>query len=356
MKAFSLKNIPRIHLHIAFWMCVWIFKGVFQYSVNKHSYVDLPFSQQLLLNFGLEFVLTLIKAGLSYTIAQLYFKNKKHIGTIDIILIALVFFFGMFLRVATLFLYLGYFEPLSPYYSPEIFTDITRLMNSIIDNGFFIGVFLIIKNYKFKVEGLKREQKLEMEKLRYEKDFLRAQINPHFLFNTMNNLFSQAQEKGNDDLADSISKLSVMMRYMIYDSNTERVLLKKEIDYLEGYIGLNKLRYQNEELSVDFKYPKNLNGELIAPMLLIPFVENAFKHGVSINKKSSIELSIKESDNELYFTCLNNNYGTVHKMESTGIGLQNVKRRLNLLYPEKHSLCIASNEFLYSVELKINLS
>ncbi len=139
---------------------------------------------------------------------------------------------------------------------------------------------------------------MQAYQLSTEIKFLKSQINPHFLFNTLNNLFSMAQSKGNDELADGISKLSGMMRYMIYDSNAESVPLNKEIAYLEDCITLNKLRYADEEAKVTFSYPGQVQNIFIAPMLFIPFVENAFKHGVSINQPSEIDIAIV-ADNQL---------------------------------------------------------
>lgn len=200
-------------------------------------------------------------------------------------------------------------------------------------------------------------KQLQANQLSTEIKFLKSQINPHFLFNTLNNLFSMAQGKGNDELADGISKLSEMMRYMLYESNEEQVSLKDEIEYLQNSITLNKLRYADDEAKVELKYPENIEDLFVAPMLFIPFVENAFKHGVLIGKSSAINISILTTDKHLTFICENNNYGFVKKMDNTGgIGLENVKRRLELVYPDRHELLIKNEENKYAVTLKINLA
>jgi sensor histidine kinase YesM len=167
-----------------------------------------------------------------------------------------------------------------------------------------------------------------------------------------------AQEKGNDELADGISKLSGMMRYMIYESNAETVPLKNEIEYIKSSIALNKLRYADNEALVNFHYGNQIPDIFIAPMLFIPFIENAFKHGVLINNTSPIDISIAVNDKVLLFTCENKNYSFVKKMENdkSGIGLENVKRRLELVYPARHELMIKSDEDQFRVELKIDLS
>ncbi|MDO3625046.1 sensor histidine kinase [Mucilaginibacter sp. BT774] len=223
----------------------------------------------------------------------------------------------------------------------------------------FIIVFGLSIAYFFLKEWARVEKMrsvLQAVQLDTEVKFLKSQVNPHFLFNTLNNLFSMAQKKGNDELADGISKLSGMMRYMIYESNEENVPLKKEIEYLENCILLNKLRYADDEIKVIFNYPKQTEGIFIAPMLFIPFVENAFKHGVAIGQSSEIDISISVENKHLAFTCENTIY-SVKKMEGdkSGIGLENVKRRLDLLYTGKYKLFIITDENRYIVNLGITI-
>lgn len=223
----------------------------------------------------------------------------------------------------------------------------------------FLGAAGLSVAYFFLKEWGRNElarNQLEAYQLNTEIKFLKSQINPHFLFNTLNNLFSMAQAKGNDDLADGISKLSGMMRYMIYDSNAESVPLGKEIEYLEDCVTLNKLRYADGEVKVTFDYPAKPGNVTIAPMLFIPFVENAFKHGVTIGQTSPIDIAIIVSNQQLIFTCANKMSGA-KKMEDekSGIGLENVKRRLELLYPGKHQLQIDDKDGEYFVKLEIDL-
>jgi two-component system LytT family sensor kinase len=225
----------------------------------------------------------------------------------------------------------------------------------------FLAILGISIAYFFLKEWSKSEliqTQLQANQLSTEIKFLKSQINPHFLFNTLNNLFSMAQAKGNDELADGISKLSGMMRYMLYDSNAESVLLGTEIAYLEECITLNKLRYADEEVTVIFDHPAQANGITIAPMLFIPFVENAFKYGVAIGQKTSVKISITVSAQNLTFTCENTNFSAIKQlnMEKSGIGLENVKRRLQLLYPGKHHLQITNTDEKFIVNLEINLA
>jgi len=232
-------------------------------------------------------------------------------------------------------------------------TQLTMLLVFLVVAGLSVAYFFL---KEWSRNELVRNQ-MQANQLDTEIKFLKSQINPHFLFNTLNNLFSMAQSKGNDDLADGISKLSGMMRYMIYDSNAESVPLNKEIAYLEDCITLNKLRYADDEVSVIFNYPAQPGNVTVAPMLFIPFVENAFKHGVSISRASGIDIAIVVSGQRLIFTSTNTNYSAVRKMtdEKSGIGLENVKRRLDLLYPGKHSLQLNEDDGKYNVKLQIDL-
>ncbi|HTJ12628.1 MAG TPA: sensor histidine kinase [Dinghuibacter sp.] len=227
----------------------------------------------------------------------------------------------------------------------------------------FLSILGITVAYFFIKEWIRndlRRSHAEAQQLSTEIRFLRSQINPHFLFNTLNNLFSMAQRKGNDDLADGISTLSGMMRYMIYESNTETVSLQREIAYLKDCIALHKLRYADSEVAVVFRHPAPAlaAGVAVAPMLFVPFLENAFKHGVSIGRHSRIDVGIMVEGNKLVFTCENTDHGVVKRLsdEEGGIGLDNVRRRLELVYPGRYTLTAAPREREYSVNLQIDLA
>src|SRR3569833_607106 len=222
----------------------------------------------------------------------------------------------------------------------------------------FIIIFGLSIAYFFLKEWSRTEKMrsvLAAVQLDTEVKFLKSQVNTHFFFFTLNNLFSMAQGKGNEELADGISKLSGMMRYMIYESNEENVPLKKEIEYLDYCILLNKLRYADDEVKVDFNYPGQTEGILVAPMLFIPFVENAFKHGVLIGHTSEIDISISITGNQLLFSCENAAYEVKKMAEKSGIGLENVKRRLELVYPGKHEREIKKADGKFLIDLKIDL-
>ncbi|MEJ1238599.1 histidine kinase [Chryseolinea sp. T2] len=198
-----------------------------------------------------------------------------------------------------------------------------------------------------------REQR-ENENLKSELSLLRSQISPHFMFNVLNSLASLARKKS-DQLEPVIIQLSQLMRYMLYDAGDKRMSISKEIEYLSNYIDLQKLRFGND---IDITFETNvMRGDLaIEPMLLIPFVENAFKHGTGLVMNPAIHIDLVSDDQILNFTVRNKfSQATQAKDPSSGIGIQNVRRRLDLLYRDKYMLNLTQDGLWFKVELKLTL-
>lgn len=232
------------------------------------------------------------------------------------------------------------------------------LLNSLVFNlPPFVLSLAVSTTYKMgrdrvAADNLAKEQ--EEENLKTELSFLRSQISPHFMFNVLNNLIALIRMKS-DQLEPVVFKLSSLMRYMIYETDEKKVPLSKEIEYLRNYIDLQQLRFGDKvKLNVSLQVPAN-NLE-IEPMLLIPFIENAFKHGTGYIRQPQIDIALCVQDNILKFSAANR-YSDVEeeKDESSGIGLANVKRRLNLLYGEGQQLAIAQKDDWFSVSLQLNL-
>ncbi len=202
-------------------------------------------------------------------------------------------------------------------------------------------------------KALIKEQ--EMVHLRTELNFLRSQISPHFLFNVLNSMVALVRKRS-DQLEPVIIQLSQLMRYMLYEADDKPVPLEKEIAYLKNYIQLQSLRF-GQNINVKVRFPELDNSfYTLAPMLLIPFVENAFKHGTSMVDKPiiMIDMDLKPEDHEISFRVVNEiNPLESSKDEQSGIGLANVKRRLELLYPGKHKLFISKTEHAFVAELKL---
>ncbi|HEV8283638.1 MAG TPA: histidine kinase [Chitinophagaceae bacterium] len=200
-----------------------------------------------------------------------------------------------------------------------------------------------------------RLKQIEQEKLSAQIASLKSQINPHFLFNTLNNIYATALDTSPKS-ADMVDKLSEMMRYTMKETQKDFVMLEDEINYINNYIELQKIRLDK---SVKIEYYNSIDfvSLQIAPMLLIPFIENAFKHGVNSEQKSHIKINIELQKNELHLFVSNNKVSTQQEtIEQSGLGIENTKNRLELIYPNKHLLTIDESDKHFEVSLHINLS
>lgn len=192
-------------------------------------------------------------------------------------------------------------------------------------------------------------------------DFLRSQINPHFLFNTLNTLYASSLMENAEKTSDGIQKLGDMMRFMLHENQLPRIPISREINYLKNYIDLQMLRFgAHANLETDFQINENQCAGEIAPMLLIPFVENAFKHGISSKEKSWIRLNLRCIAGSVHLDLVNSAHPdkpvSEQSREESGIGLENVKSRLNLVYPDRHQLNIIANDTDFFVHLSIQIS
>lgn len=218
----------------------------------------------------------------------------------------------------------------------------------------------IVKIISDWVRHLRERQELETQTMQSELRFLKSQINPHFLFNTLNNLYALTLKKS-DEAPEIVIKLSEMMRYMLYECNEKRVLLSKEVNYIKNYLDLEMLR-QGKNVEINFKVNGTVSNQKIAPLMFIPFLENSFKHGLN-NQISlgfvNIELTVENQ--QVHFFIENSKAEKLPlpgggNRRSGGIGLVNVRRRLDLLYPENYELQIDDNPKTYAVHLKIKLT
>ena len=182
---------------------------------------------------------------------------------------------------------------------------------------------------------------------------LKTQINPHFLFNTLNSIYALSLKKS-DETPSAIVKLSGMMRYSITEVEQSMVLLEKEIQFISNYIALQRIRL-GTTCTIEFESKNDCEFERIIPLVFIAFVENAFKYGISTETHSLIKLSIINTDGKLEFKIYNQKLNKTLDINSTEIGISNTKKRLELLYPEKHELKITETKNNFSVDLKLNL-
>ena len=202
-------------------------------------------------------------------------------------------------------------------------------------------------------KAAQHKQKLEQDKTMAELAMLKAQINPHFFFNSLNSIYSLTYTDI-EDSRNALHTLSRMMRYLLY-STEERTTLLKEADFMKDFIALMKLR-ANKKLTITTNIPEKIHDYPIVPMLLLPLVENAFKHGVHATDKSEIHIKLRQQENNLEFEVENTFFEKTATTDQGGIGLTNTKRRLHLIYPNKHSLTAGiAKDGMYDVKLQINL-
>lgn len=216
---------------------------------------------------------------------------------------------------------------------------------------FFIGVLFASLALKLNHQW----KQIEQEKLNAELSYLKAQINPHFLFNTLNSIYSLALVKS-DSTPKAILELSSLMRYVISESKEKYVPLEKEIDYIKNYIDLQKLRL-DDTVSVSFATEGEILNKKISPLMLIPFIENAFKHGVNPEENSIIDIFLIVQGDNLLLKVTNALVSRISdSFTKSGFGIENAKTQLSLLYPNKHSLMLEEANHCFIVTLKLNIS
>jgi two-component system, LytTR family, sensor kinase len=228
-------------------------------------------------------------------------------------------------------------------------------------NYMFTSLFLIFLSVGMRVlerhsQTEKLQKELEKEKLNSELAFLKNQISPHFFFNTLNNIYSLISINA-EDSQKAVLRLSKLMRYLLYDSEHGNTKLSNEIDFMNNYIDLMKLR-MSSKISLKVSFPEKYEDINIPPLIFIPFIENAFKHGISHREKSFIDISMTTEKESIKFRCVNSLVKIREEIElgHSGIGLHNVTKRLNLLFPGKHEIKINKSETEFEVLLQISFA
>ncbi|HZY83068.1 MAG TPA: histidine kinase [Cyclobacteriaceae bacterium] len=332
----------RIFQHTAFWIGQLVF-----YAVIYGSYTD---------NYGQTFYEEAI-----YLPVKIIFTYFVMYYLLPILLAGkYTQFFGLFFvgslasGVAQRYIAFNFDYPI---YYPEALKDsffwfpkVSKMIASIYPYTFFA---VAIKLLKYWYANKQAQQVLLQERLQAELKFLKTQIHPHFLFNTLNNLYALTLKKS--DLAPAmVLKLSELINYMLYECREDEVLLEKEIKFIYNYVDIERLRY-GDKLDVDIRVRGNVNGRKITPLLLLPFVENCFKHGASLELDQSwVKIEIELLPDRTLFKVENNKVATADEPRMQGIGINNAKRRLDLLYPGNHELRIINGEETFLVILSLN--
>lgn len=246
-----------------------------------------------------------------------------------------------------------------PIYYPQALADgffyIPKIMKMVVAIYPVLFFAVAIKLLKYWYANQHAQQVLTQEKLQAELKFLKTQIHPHFLFNTLNNLYALTLKKS--DLApEMVLKLSELINYMLYECTGDSVLLSKEIKFIRNYADIERMRY-GDKLDIDIRVSGDVNERKIAPLILLPFVENCFKHGASEDLEQSwVKVSVDIHPDRIVAKVENNKVAGNGSQKSEGIGIHNVKRRLDLLYPGRYDLKIINGEETFLVILSINCS
>jgi len=327
----------RIWWHILFWV-VWYFFYTITYSVGVLE------KYQFIQNLYLLPVRVIITYSLIYWILPKFLFTKRYLLFASLIALHAIIF-GLAIYVVQALINGVRFQETLPFIRPLVLNYQIPATAAAI---YMFKRWYLIQQYTLT---------LEKEKIESELNFLKSQIHPHFLFNTLNNLYALTLKKS-DKAPDMVIQLSHLLEYTLYSGNKTEVELQDELKQLIGYIDLEKLRF-GKRLKTNIEITENVDGLMIAPLLLLPFVENSFKHGASQDMKSPfIELKANVTNNQLLFTVINSYGNETGKFEKykERIGLKNVKRRLELIYPKKHSLEINQKEDTFEVILKLELN
>jgi len=344
----------RLLQHIAFWLLYLAFEVYVEFAWISSSFETLSWQGCLMIAlYGklVSLVLIIPMCYLVFYLMSLYYE-KKNTALSTVAALSATFIIGVHIyRVFAAYIILPYI-----YHRPvtESFYNINRLISAVVNILFIAGIAFAVKQYRHRLRWREVEKNLTNEKLVAELKFLKAQTNPHFLFNTLNNIYALAR-KNSDKTADVVMKLSTMLRYMLYETNTEKTEIANEVKIINDYLELEKLRYNNR-LRIEFNNRIDNQKEAIAPLILLPFVENAFKHGAGESRfESYILIDLTLIDGRLNFTIINSKEYLQKKTIIENIGLRNIRRQLELTYPV-HELVIENSNKEFIVKLKINLN
>ncbi len=341
---FRTVNIIEILVHAFCWIVLTILLVHFNamsFHYLKGDLMDLP------VLLGTTINLLLFYFNLFYLFPQ--YKTKK-INVIGYALWIIV----MVIILSVLENSFDFFYAVSKNKDNVITIQVGELLLTSFLNLFFIllsVLYSIIRDW-LKMEVLKR--KLTEENLKLELNFLKSQISPHFLFNSLNNLYSIAIKNDDEETASGLSKLSTLMRFMLDKSEKTTVKLSEEVQYLQSYIEMQKLRFlESDDITISFNFIGTTNQFNLPPFLLINFIENAFKHGIDYKKSSKIDIEFVIDDNKLLFKVENTIHQIKKNVTDLKLGLENVKKRLDLIYGTNYSLNINPKRNKYIVELTI---
>ena len=339
----AFKKAAVVLVHIVFWLFNYWFTAIAS-DFNWNGFTVASGSLADAYIYSLFFNAVVFYAQIFWLFPKFYVNNKK--ATFYVLTIAVIIIISL---IET--------------YLDSILFDIYKVDNDLLSGGaiftvlfhilYTIAGFYYILKYEYR-KSEKIRQHLVEETYKTELKYLKAQLNPHFLFNGINSVYHLIG-KNNTLAKDTLLQFSELLRYQLYESGTH-ILLEKELDYMSHYIKIEETR-RGEDIQLQYDIEFENPDKKIAPLLLIPFIENAFKHCSNHidGNMNIIDINIKEIGGKLVLNCINSFDNLVSEKPIGGIGLNNVKRRLSLLYPDKHTLNIKRKDNYFTVDLSINL-
>lgn len=347
----STDRRARVGRHVLFWTTAWIFQGLIYGFLNPD--ITSPFTFAVSFAEALMYMPMHMMLGYSLTylvLPKLILKGKYWSGFLAVV--GLIIVAAMLAPITLLYVINPFREEIgiNTKWNSVFYSFMGGLRGALTVSGFFVAIKLVKQWYLKKTEN----EGLEREKLRAELELLKGQLHPHFIFNTLNSIYSMAL-RNSSQTAEAIHRLSTLMRYMMTECNTPAIELEQEIHIIKAYIELEKNRL-GDRLDHSLNIQGNLEGHRIAPLLLLPFVENSFKHGAhTMEDKAWVSLDIVLKDDHFQFKLINGKNDR-SRPPASGIGLTNVKKRLDLLYPKSHDLRISEDEQTFVVTLTLVLN
>lgn len=339
----------RVLRHLLFWLAYILYQLVQGAWENKDTF-SFHVYPQIFTNIPIDILLAYVNL---YGLMPLLYYKRKYVQY-GLALIILLLADGILARYTTWAIWNNWdkvHNPAAYIVDNKSFYIPVRIFRNAVQAFPMIAATMLIKLMSNSFTQEKQLREIEKEKFSAELGLLKAQINPHFFFNTLNSLYALTL-KQSTQASKVVLRLSDLMHYMLYDSNANKVLLKDEIKYLENYISIEQMRF-GERIELSFQYSGDIEGKLIAPLLLLPFVENAFKHGIEDNS-GWITITLKVTGARLYVKVANT-CTSVSRQKGKGLGLSNVKRRLELIYPNNYKLEITQTAGVFEVELQLDL-
>jgi len=330
-----IKNRRQFSIHLFIWVILYSVILFFLYSEGG----EITFKICLRIVFGAAIFYT----NYSLLVPYLLLKKKKTTYLLSIVVLLII----AYLIISNVFDFNFYKNRNLLDKRPSKFTIITFL------NAIIIIIGTVIRVYQQWIENDRIKTEIEVQKNKTELEALKNQLNPHFLFNSLNSIYSLSTKKSNDT-PEAVIMLSELMRYMLYNANNKKVLLKDELQYIENYIKLQRIRIAKNE-NVKTTIRGTITTQKVSPLLFISYIENAFKYGTDFKGNTEVEIDISVKGDELQFKCINIIGSVAKDKESSGIGMRNTKNRLELLYSDKHWLTTEEKDNKFRVNLKLKL-